>query len=90
MAQTIKTLPAESSGGGTTVNKKYSWTPAERTEKQRRSINSKQERGVLKSITALSITAKTWRQPTCPSTDEWTKKMWGVCVCVCVCAIMYT
>ena len=27
-------------------------------------------------IAALFTTAKTWKQPTCPSTDEWIKKMW--------------
>ena len=36
-------------------------------------------------ITALFTIVKTWRQPKCPLTDEWIKKMWGVCVCVCVC-----
>ena len=25
---------------------------------------------------ALSTIAKTWKQPKCPSTDEWIKKMW--------------
>ena len=25
---------------------------------------------------ALFTTAKTWKQPKCPSTDEWIKKMW--------------
>ena len=25
---------------------------------------------------ALFIIAKTWKQPKCPSTDEWIKKMW--------------
>ena len=88
MAQTIKTLPAESSRGGATVNNNYSWTLAERTGKQR-SINSKQKCGAPMPIAALSITAKTWRRPRCPSTDEWTKKMWGVCVCVCVCYYVY-
>ena len=34
---------------------------------------------------ALFTVAKTWKQPKCPWTDEWIKKMWGVCVCVCVC-----
>ena len=28
---------------------------------------------------ALSAIAKTWRQPNCPSTDEWIKKMWYMC-----------
>ena len=34
---------------------------------------------------ALFTTAKTWKQPKYPSTDEWIKKMWCVCMCVCVC-----
>ena len=25
---------------------------------------------------ALSIIAKLWKEPKCPSTDEWIKKMW--------------
>ena len=29
-------------------------------------------------IAALCTTAKTWRQPKCPSTDEWIKKMWYI------------
>ena len=27
-------------------------------------------------ITALFTIAKTWKQPQCPLTDEWIKKMW--------------
>ena len=27
---------------------------------------------------ALFTTAKTWKQPTCPSTDDWFKKMWCI------------
>ena len=27
-------------------------------------------------IAALFTIAKTWKQPKCPSTDEWVKKMW--------------
>ena len=27
-------------------------------------------------IAALFTTARTWRQPRCPSTDEWIKKLW--------------
>ena len=34
---------------------------------------------------ALFTTAKMCKQPICPLRDEYTKKMWGVCVCVCVC-----
>ena len=27
---------------------------------------------------ALFTTARTWKQPKCPSTDEWIKKMWYI------------
>ena len=27
---------------------------------------------------ALLTTAKTWKQPKCPWTDEWTKSMWHI------------
>ena len=30
------------------------------------------------SIAALFTIAKTWKQPKCPSTDEWIKKMWSI------------
>ena len=29
-------------------------------------------------IAALFIIARTWKQPKCPSTDEWIKKMWHI------------
>ena len=29
-------------------------------------------------IAALFTRAKTWKQPKCPSTDEWTKKVWYI------------
>ena len=29
-------------------------------------------------IATLFTIAKTWKQPKCPSTDEWIKKMWYV------------
>ncbi|KAF0873859.1 LORF2 protein, partial [Crocuta crocuta] len=29
-------------------------------------------------IAALSAIAKTWKEPKCPSTDEWIKKMWFI------------
>ena len=31
-------------------------------------------------IAAMSTIAKLCKEPRCPSTDEWIKKMWGVCV----------
>ena len=30
-------------------------------------------------IAALFTIAKTWKQPRCPSTDEWIKKLWYIC-----------
>ena len=38
-------------------------------------------------IAALFTIAKTWKQPKCPSTEEWIKKMWYVVytyICMCV------
>ena len=32
--------------------------------------------GIPMFIAALYTIAKTWKQPKCPSTDEWIKKMW--------------
>ena len=29
-------------------------------------------------IAALLIIARTWKQPRCPSTDEWKKKLWYI------------
>ena len=29
-------------------------------------------------IVALFTIARTWKQPPCPSTDEWIKKMWHI------------
>ena len=30
-------------------------------------------------IAALVTIARTWKQPRCPSTDEWIKKLWNIC-----------
>ena len=30
-------------------------------------------------IAALFTIVKTWKQPKCPLTDEWIKKMWYIC-----------
>ena len=32
----------------------------------------------LMFIAALFTIAKTWKQPQCPSTDDWVKKMWYI------------
>ena len=37
---------------------------------------------------AMSTITKLWKEPGCPSTDEWIKKVW--CVCVCVYIYIYT
>ena len=29
-------------------------------------------------ITALFTIARTWKQPNCPSTDEWIEKLWHI------------
>ena len=29
-------------------------------------------------ITAMATVAKLWKEPRCPSTDEWIKKMWSI------------
>ena len=33
---------------------------------------------ILLFTVALFTIAKTWKQPKCPSTDEWIKKMWSI------------
>ena len=38
-------------------------------------------------IAALFTTAKTWKQPKCPSTDEQLKKMWYIYTVECYSAI---
>ena len=38
-------------------------------------------------ITALFIIAKTWKQPRCPSADEWIRKLWYICTIECYSAI---
>ena len=30
-------------------------------------------------LAALFTIARTWKQPKCPSTEEWIKKMWYIC-----------
>ena len=30
-------------------------------------------------IAALFIVARTWKQPRCPSADEWIRKLWYIC-----------
>ena len=38
-------------------------------------------------IAALFTIAKTWKQPMCPSTDNWFKKMWYIYTMECYSAI---
>ena len=39
---------------------------------------------------ALLTIVKKWKQPKCPSTQGWIKKIVCVCVCVCVCSCLVT
>ena len=36
------------------------------------------DRGTPMFIAALFTIAKTWKQPKCPSTQEWVKKLWYI------------
>ena len=38
-------------------------------------------------IAVLSTIAKLWKQPKCPSTDEWIKKMWFIYTMECYLAV---
>ena len=38
-------------------------------------------------ITALCIIARTWKQPRCPSADEWIRKLWYIYTIECYSAI---
>ena len=38
-------------------------------------------------ITVLLITARTWKQPRCPSADEWIRKLWYIYIMECYAAI---
>ena len=46
----------------------YTWTK----------LQCKKIRAPPMFIAALFTIAKTWKQPKCPSTDEWIKKMWYI------------
>ena len=39
---------------------------------------AQKDTGTPMFIAALSTIAKTWKQPKCPLTDEWIKKMWYI------------
>ena len=49
-----------------------------------KTLIQKEDTCTLTFIAAPFTLAKTWKQSKCPPTDEWIKKMWGVCVCVCI------
>ena len=50
--------------------KEASYTVGEKTLIQKRHVHSKIHRSTVYDI------ARTWKQPKCPSTEEWTKQMW--------------
>ena len=38
-------------------------------------------------VTVLSTVTKLWKEPQCPSTDEWIKTMWFIYIMVCYLAV---
>ena len=48
-----------------------------KTEWERLEISSRKLE-ISMFITALFIIARTWKQPRCPSADEWTRKLWYI------------
>ena len=43
------------------------------------STSSKRDTCTPMFIPALFIIARTWKQPRCPSADEWIRKLWYIC-----------
>ena len=37
------------------------------------------ERDTCTPVVALFTIARTWKQPRCPSADEWIRKLWYIC-----------
>ena len=50
------------------IQQSHSWVYTQR----------KKKRCTLVFIAALFKTARTWKQPKCPSTEEWIKKTWCI------------
>ena len=46
--------------------------------KSEREKHDRKDTHIPTFIGALFTIAKTWKQPKCPSTEEWTKKMWYI------------
>ena len=61
------------------IQQSHSWAHVQRTR------SFKQVHATPMFIAALFTIARTWKQPKCPSTDDWMK----MCVCVCVCIHTY-
>jgi hypothetical protein len=38
-------------------------------------------------IAATFVIARSWKQPRCPSREDWTQKMWYICTMECYLAI---
>ena len=53
------------------IQESHSWAYHEKTIIQR-------DTSTPMFIAALFTIARTWKQPKCPSTDEWIKKMWYI------------
>ena len=52
--------------------------PTKKRKEQRRQTFLEKDTCTCMFIASLFTIAKTWKQPKCPSTDEWIKKMWYI------------
>ena len=53
------------------IQQSHCWAHTEETRRERDTCTPM-------FIAALFITARTWKQPRCPLTDEWIKKLWYI------------
>ena len=63
----------------------HSWVYIQKNKKVKTLI--RKDTCTPKFIEALFTIAKIWKQPKCPSTDEWKKKMWYIYTMECYSAI---
>ena len=58
----------------------WAYTPRKPELKETRVKKKKKERDTCTPvfITALFTIARTWKQPRCPSADEWIRKLWYI------------
>ena len=47
--------------------------------RDKKNADTKEDTCTPMFIAALSTIAKLWKEPKCPSTDKWIKKIWSIC-----------